>query len=90
MNVIKAKCGFKIGVVISICKPNDGFWSEAKIKTPVVLCYARGSSLMSWKSGNGLSKVHSLVPHNRNAIWLISWEGHVKNILLQPIPKMEV
>jgi hypothetical protein len=55
-----------------------------------VLCYTRGSSLMSWKNKNGLSKVHTSTPYNRNAVWLISREGHAKDILLLPISKMKV
>jgi hypothetical protein len=59
VNIIKVKCGLKMGVIIPICKPNDGSWVEAEVKASEVFCNTGRSPFVSWKNKNNLSDVHA-------------------------------
>jgi hypothetical protein len=90
MDVIKVESGLKMGAIISICGPDNGFRTETKAKTPEVLCYTGRSPLMSSENKNSLSKVHASAPRDLDTIWLISWKTHIKNILFQSISEVKI
>jgi hypothetical protein len=82
LNVIKFECGLEMGLIIFVCKPDNGIRVETEVETSEALCYAGRSPFMSWKGRNSLSNIHTSTPHNLNAIWLVSWESIGKNVLL--------
>jgi hypothetical protein len=81
MNFVETEQGLKIVIIISVCKPNDGSWVEAKVKTPKVFCYARWDFLISREHGENFSKVHALMFDDWNTIWLVPRETYAENIL---------
>jgi hypothetical protein len=81
MDVIKTEQGLKIVIIISVRKPDDGSWVEAKVKAPKVFCYTRCGFLMSRKHGDNFSKVHTSTFDEWNTIWLVPGEMYAENIL---------
>jgi hypothetical protein len=90
VNIIRAKCGLKVGLIIFICKPNDGIWIDAEIETSEVRSAIWEGVLLCTGKTNSFSKINTSAPHDLDTIWLISWESLGENILLQPISKMKV
>jgi hypothetical protein len=80
-DVIKTEQGLKVGIIISVRKPDDGSQVEVKVKAPKVFCYTGWGFLMSRKHGGSFSKVHASTFDDWNTIWLVPGEANVENIL---------